>query len=135
MWLAAGSVVAVVGESGAGKTTLVKLLTRCYEPTVGRITVEGVDIRRFAVDEWRRRLSAGFQDFVRFQEILQQSVGLGDLDRIDDPGRGDRRWRLGRPTSWWPSWKTGSTALARSARAAVPGGLLAFRSQGRAVEN
>lgn len=82
--LAAGSVVAVVGENGAGKTTLVKLLTRCYEPTVGRITVEGVDIRRFDVDEWRRRLSAGFQDFVRFQETLQESVGLGDIDRIDD---------------------------------------------------
>ena len=82
--LPAGSVVAVVGENGAGKTTLVKLLTRCYEPTSGRITVDGVDLRRLDVDEWRQRLSAGFQDFVRFQLLLRESVGVGDLDRIDD---------------------------------------------------
>ena len=80
----AGSVVAVVGENGAGKTTLVKLLTRCYEPTTGRVTVDGVDLGRIDVDEWRQRLSAGFQDFVRFQLLLRESVGVGDLERIDD---------------------------------------------------
>ena len=82
--LAPGSVVAVVGENGAGKTTLVKLLLRCYEPSVGRITVDGVDLRRLDVDEWRRRLSAGFQDFVRFQLLLREAVGVGDLERIHD---------------------------------------------------
>jgi ATP-binding cassette subfamily B protein len=80
-----GSVVAVVGENGAGKTTLVKLLTRCYEPTSGRITVDGVDLRRIEVEQWRARLSAGFQDYVRFQLLLRESVGVGDIDRIDDP--------------------------------------------------
>lgn len=82
--LPAGSVVAVVGENGAGKTTLVKLLTRCYEPTSGRVSVDGVDLRRLDVEEWRARLSAGFQDFVRFELLLRESVGVGDLDRIDD---------------------------------------------------
>jgi ATP-binding cassette subfamily B protein len=77
-------VVAIVGENGAGKTTLVKLLSRCYEPSAGRITVDGTDLRRFDVGEWRSRLAVGFQDFVRFQETLQVSVGLGDLYRIDD---------------------------------------------------
>jgi ATP-binding cassette subfamily B protein len=84
--LPAGSVVAVVGENGAGKTTLVKLLTRCYDPTAGRITVDGVDLRRLDVDEWRARLSAGFQDFVRFELLLRESVGVGDLARMDDAG-------------------------------------------------
>ena len=84
LWLPAGCVVAVVGENGAGKTTLVKLLSRYYEPSSGRITVDGVDLRRLDVDGWRRRLSAGFQDFVRFQETLGLSVGLGDLERAAD---------------------------------------------------
>ncbi|MFP5377291.1 MAG: ABC transporter ATP-binding protein [Acidimicrobiia bacterium] len=82
--LAAGSTVAVVGENGAGKTSLVKLLCRFYEPTTGAITVDGVDIRRFHVDDWRRRLSGGFQDFSRIELLLRQSVGLGD---IGEPGR------------------------------------------------
>ncbi|HEX2046778.1 MAG TPA: ABC transporter ATP-binding protein [Acidimicrobiales bacterium] len=80
----AGSVVAVVGENGAGKSTLVKLLSRCYEPTEGRIVVDGVDIRRFDVHEWRSRLSAGFQDFARFQLVLRESVGVGHLERMGD---------------------------------------------------
>ncbi len=82
--LAAGSVVAVVGGKGAGKTTLVKLLLRCYEPSEGRISVDGVDVRRLDVDEWRCRLSAGFQDFVRFQLVLREAVGVGDLEQIGD---------------------------------------------------
>ncbi len=82
--LASGSVVAVVGENGAGKSTLVKLLLGCYPPTQGRITVEDVDLRRVDVDEWRRHVSAGFQDFVRFQLVLREAVGVGDLERIDD---------------------------------------------------
>ena len=82
--LRAGSVVALVGENGAGKTTLVKLLSRCYEPSVGRILVDGVDLASLDVAGWRRRLSAGFQDFARFQFVLREAVGIGELDRIDD---------------------------------------------------
>ncbi|GAA1753387.1 ABC transporter ATP-binding protein [Luedemannella helvata] len=82
--LPAGSVVAVVGENGAGKTTLVKLLCRFYDATAGTIEVDGVDIRRFPVDQWRRRVTAAFQDFVRFEVSAQQTVGVGQLERIDD---------------------------------------------------
>jgi len=77
--LPAGTSVAIVGENGAGKTTLVKLLTRLYEPTAGRILVDGMDLRRFDVAEWRARTSAGFQDFGRFEFIARESIGIGDL--------------------------------------------------------
>jgi ATP-binding cassette subfamily B protein len=81
--LDAGSTVAIVGENGAGKTTLVKLLTRMYEPTRGRILVDGIDLRRFDVGEWRMRTSAGFQDFGRFEFVVRESVGIGDLAAAD----------------------------------------------------
>ena len=80
----AGSTVAVVGDNGAGKTTLIKLLCRFYEPTDGRITVDGVDISRFDVWEWRERMAAGFQDFAKFEFLARETVGVGDVPRIDD---------------------------------------------------
>jgi ATP-binding cassette subfamily B protein len=80
----AGSVIALVGENGAGKTTLVKLLCRMYEPTGGRILVDGVELAEIEVDAWRRQLSAAFQDFVRFEFPAQHTVGVGDLPRLDD---------------------------------------------------
>lgn len=85
--LAPGSTVALVGENGAGKTTLVKLLCRFYEPTCGRITVDAVDLDRFDAAEWRGRLSGGFQDFVRYELVLRQSVGVGDVPGVDDEER------------------------------------------------
>jgi ATP-binding cassette subfamily B protein len=81
----AGGVAALVGENGAGKTTIVKLLCRMYEPTEGRILVDGVDLREIEVASWRARLSAAFQDFTRFEFTAQQAVGVGDLPRLDDP--------------------------------------------------
>ena len=80
----AGSTVAIVGENGAGKTTLAKLLLRFYEPTDGAILVDGVDIRRFDVDAWRDRLSAGFQDFAKLQFLARESVGVGSLAHVED---------------------------------------------------
>ncbi len=82
--LPAGSVVALVGENGAGKTTLVKLLCKLYEPTAGRILVDGVDLGRVRTDEWRRRLAGAFQDFFRFELVARRSVGVGDLEHLDD---------------------------------------------------
>jgi len=82
--LPAGAVVALVGENGSGKTTLVKLLARMYEVDEGRITVEGTDLRRFEIDAWRARIGAGFQDFCRFEFRVGQTVGVGDLPRVDD---------------------------------------------------
>ncbi len=82
--LPAGTVVAIVGENGAGKSTLVKLLARMYSPTGGRITVDGTDLADLATDAWRERLAGAFQDFFRFELPAQQTVGLGDLPRLDD---------------------------------------------------
>jgi len=82
--LPAGSVVAVVGENGAGKTTLVKLLCKLYEPTAGRILLDGVDLARVRTSEWRQRVAGAFQDFFRFELVARRSVGLGDVKRIDD---------------------------------------------------
>lgn len=81
----AGSVLALVGENGAGKTTLVKLLCRMYKPTTGRILVDGVDLAEIAVDAWRTRLSAVFQDFARLELVAQHAIGVGDLSRVNDP--------------------------------------------------
>jgi ATP-binding cassette, subfamily B, bacterial len=81
--LPAGSVVAVVGENGAGKTTLVKLLAKLYEPSSGRILVDGTDLARLETSQWRRRLAGAFQDFFRFEFQAGQTIGLGDLPRMD----------------------------------------------------
>jgi ATP-binding cassette subfamily B protein len=82
--LPAGAVVAIVGENGAGKTTLVKLLAKLYEPTAGRILVDGVELARMNADQWRTRLAGAFQDFFRFEFRVRHSVGVGDVPRLDD---------------------------------------------------
>ncbi|QFZ18880.1 ATP-binding cassette domain-containing protein [Saccharothrix syringae] len=80
--LPAGATVAVVGENGAGKSTLVKLLCGFYRPSAGRVLVDGADLRGLALPEWRARIAAGFQDFVRYEFRVGQVVGLGDLPRM-----------------------------------------------------
>ena len=70
----AGSSLAIVGQNGAGKTTLAKLLCRLYEPTRGTIEVDGVDLRALELDSWRQRVTAVFQDFVRFELPLRDNV-------------------------------------------------------------
>src|SRR5215468_11008903 len=82
--LPAGAVVAIVGENGAGKTTLVKLLAKLYEPTAGAILVDDAPLARMPTAVWRARLAGAFQDFFRFEFRAQHSVGLGDVDRLDE---------------------------------------------------
>ncbi len=118
--LPAGAVVAIVGENGAGKSTLVKLLARMYAPTSGRITVDGVDLADIATDEWRACLAGAFQDFYRFELHAQQTVGVGDLPRVDDrtatqsavdrAGAHDviERLAYGLETQLGPSWEAGA---------------------------
>jgi ATP-binding cassette subfamily B protein len=77
-------VVAVVGENGAGKSTLVKLLCKLYEPTEGRILLDGQPLSRMLTESWRTRIAGAFQDFFRFEFRAGHSVGLGDLPRLDD---------------------------------------------------
>lgn len=80
----AGATVAVVGENGSGKTTLAKLLLRMYQPSGGVITLDGTDIGDFDVRAYREWVSAGFQDYCRFEFLARESVGVGDLRRSDD---------------------------------------------------
>jgi ATP-binding cassette subfamily B protein len=82
--LPAGRVIAVVGENGAGKSTLVKLIAKLYEPTAGRILLDGQPLNRMPAEAWRDRIAGAFQDFFRFEFQARHSVGLGDLPRLDD---------------------------------------------------
>jgi ATP-binding cassette, subfamily B, bacterial len=70
----AGTSLAIVGQNGTGKTTLAKLLCRLYDPQSGTIEVDGVDLRELNLDSWRRRVTAVFQDFVRFEMSLRENV-------------------------------------------------------------
>jgi ATP-binding cassette subfamily B protein len=82
--LPAGTVVAIVGENGAGKTTLVKLLAKMYAPTSGHILVDTTDLARIPAADWRTRLAGAFQDFFRFEFRARQTVGIGEVERLDD---------------------------------------------------
>jgi ABC-type multidrug transport system fused ATPase/permease subunit len=73
----AGSSLAIVGVNGAGKTTLAKLLCRLYDPQGGAIEVDGVDLRDLDVEAWRARVTAVFQDFIRFELPLRDNVAPG----------------------------------------------------------
>ncbi len=70
----AGSSLAIVGQNGAGKTTLAKLLCRLYDPQDGAIEIDGIDLREIEIDAWRSRLTAVFQDFIRFELPLRDNV-------------------------------------------------------------
>jgi ATP-binding cassette subfamily B protein len=85
--LPAGRCTAIVGLNGAGKTTLVKLLARLYEPTSGRILADGIDIRSFGVDDWRRRIAIIFQDFNRYELSAAENIGLGAVELRDNRDR------------------------------------------------
>ena len=70
----AGSSLAIVGQNGAGKTTIAKLLCRLYDPQSGRIEIDGVDLREFDLASWRARIAAVFQDFIRLELPLRDNV-------------------------------------------------------------
>ncbi|MFI6481932.1 ABC transporter ATP-binding protein [Nonomuraea sp. NPDC050663] len=104
-----GEVLAVVGVNGAGKTTLTKLLAGLYEPTDGRVLVDGRDLKDCDVDAWRRRLSVVYQDFLRYPATARDNVVLGAPELAADEasvleavrqagvrtGLDDQLWRTG----------------------------------------
>ncbi len=85
--LRVGEVVALVGENGAGKTTIVKLLARLYDPTEGRILLDGYDLREYDLTDLRRHFGVIFQDFVRFHFTAGENIGAGQIEAADDRSR------------------------------------------------
>jgi ATP-binding cassette subfamily B protein len=79
-----GEVSALVGPNGSGKTTVVKLLCRLYDPSGGRITIDGTDLRQFRVDELRRGMSVIFQDFAQYHLTARENIWVGDVERAPD---------------------------------------------------
>jgi len=82
-----GRKLALVGENGSGKTTLIKLLTRLYEPTGGRILLDGTDLGEWEIATLRRRIGVIFQDFVRYQFLVGENIGVGDVDALEEEPR------------------------------------------------
>jgi len=79
-----GERLALVGENGAGKTTLAKLLARLYEPTEGRVLLDGRDLREYDVASLRQQVGVIFQDFVRYDFPFRENIAVGDVSRIAD---------------------------------------------------
>ena len=82
-----GQSTALVGHNGAGKTTIIKLLLRFYDPTSGRILLDGVDLREYDLADLRRRMGVIFQDFVQYELTAGENVGLGQVEAFDDEER------------------------------------------------
>ena len=74
--------MALVGENGAGKTTLTKLIARLYDPSEGRILLDGVDLREYDLDQVRRAIGVIFQDFVRYDMRFDENVGVGEVEEV-----------------------------------------------------
>jgi ATP-binding cassette subfamily B protein len=84
-----GESLALVGENGSGKTTLIKLLTRLYVPGSGRILLDGIDLKDWEETTLRQRIGVIFQDFARYQLMLGENIGAGDVRHFDD----EAEWR------------------------------------------
>ena len=81
-----GESLAIVGENGSGKTTLIKLLTRLYSPSKGKIFLEGLELKEWDIETLRQKIGVIFQDFARYQLIVGENIGIGDVDEIEtDP--------------------------------------------------
>ena len=85
--LAPGERLALVGENGAGKTTLVKLLARLYDPSEGRIMLDGIDLREYDLESLRRNVGVIFQDFVRYDFLLRENIAVGNIGGLEDEPR------------------------------------------------
>src|SRR5579859_1306901 len=80
--LPAGECVALVGENGAGKTTIVKLLTRLYEPSAGQILIDDIPIEEYDVDDVRKHIGVVFQDFVQYEMTMRENIGFGNVEKL-----------------------------------------------------
>jgi ATP-binding cassette, subfamily B, bacterial len=112
-----GERIALIGENGQGKTTLVKLITRLYDPTAGRVLLDGIDLREYSVEDLHREIGVIFQDFVRYEMSVRRNIAVG---RIDGSHDGD-------------VWQAARKSLADEVIGRLPGGydqLLGRRFEG-----
>jgi ATP-binding cassette, subfamily B, bacterial len=82
--LEAGVRMALIGDNGSGKTTLVKLLLRFYDPTEGRILINGVDLREIDLDSYYARIGVIFQQFAQYEGRIREQIGYGEIESMDD---------------------------------------------------
>lgn len=109
-----GRKLALVGPNGSGKTTLIKLLTRLYTPSRGRILLDGLDLREWDPAVLRRRVGVIFQDFARYQFLLGENIGAGDAEGFEDRDRWQRAAEKGMVTDFMGSFPDGfETQLGR----------------------
>ena len=90
-----GESLAIVGENGSGKTTLIKLLTRLYTPSEGRILLEGLDLREWDIQTLRNKIGVIFQDFARYQLLVGENIGIGDVEDLKEVDRVEEAARKG----------------------------------------
>lgn len=88
--LDAGEKIALIGENGAGKTTIVKLLARLYDPIHGAILLDGVDLREYSVEDLRREIGVIFQDYMRYDTTARDNIAFGKIDSREDQDRIDQ---------------------------------------------
>ena len=76
--------MALIGENGEGKTTIVKLITRLYDPTEGEVLLDGVDLREYRLEDLYREIGVIFQDFMRYEMTARENIAVGRIEEIDD---------------------------------------------------
>jgi ATP-binding cassette, subfamily B, bacterial len=76
--------VALIGENGQGKTTIVKLITRLYDPTEGEVLLDGIDLREYSLDDLYREIGVIFQDFMRYEMTARENIAVGRIDELND---------------------------------------------------
>lgn len=79
-----GERVALIGENGQGKTTIVKLITRLYDPTDGQILLDGIDLREYDLEDLYREIGVIFQDFMRYEMTARENIAVGKIDELED---------------------------------------------------
>jgi ATP-binding cassette subfamily B protein len=89
-----GQRIALIGENGAGKTTITKLIARLYDPTEGEILLDGIDLREYDLEDWRREVGVIFQDYMRYHMLLWENIGVGRIELFEDRERIEKAARL-----------------------------------------